>query len=208
VSKSIGHLERMDLVARTPDPGGRRERYAVIDDVWSRAWRTDTGAHAKVAEAARRGTEILGAGTPAGARLAKMARFFGWLSAQMGDSTIGEPVVISVMLAVPDPAAAARWYAQALGATEVWNRGSAIGLTVGGAPFSLGRPENDGWDTPAAAGTRTTRIEVLVDNPDAVIERAVAAGADGRGIVHRPGGFLDPYGHLWTVGDRSLRSVR
>ena len=29
--------------------------------------------------------------------------------------------VISVMLAVPDAAAAARWYAQALGATELWN---------------------------------------------------------------------------------------
>ena len=29
--------------------------------------------------------------------------------------------VISVMLAVPDAASAAHWYAQALGATELWN---------------------------------------------------------------------------------------
>jgi catechol 2,3-dioxygenase-like lactoylglutathione lyase family enzyme len=33
--------------------------------------------------------------------------------------------VISVMLAVPDAPAAARWYAEALGATELWNLWSA-----------------------------------------------------------------------------------
>jgi PhnB protein len=41
--------------------------------------------------------------------------------------------VISVMLAVPDATAAARWYAQALGATELWNLGSVVGLTIAGA---------------------------------------------------------------------------
>jgi len=45
--------------------------------------------------------------------------------------------VISVMLAVPDAAAAARWYAQALGAIELWNLGSVVGLSVEGAPFFL-----------------------------------------------------------------------
>jgi PhnB protein len=52
-----------------------------------------------------------------------------------------------------------------------------------------------------------------VDDPDGFIERAVAAGADGSVDkirdhempwgVHRQGGFLDPFGHLWLVGDRS-----
>ena len=60
------------------------------------------------------------------------------------------PPVISLMLAVPDAAAAAQWYAQALGATELWNLGSVIGLTVEGAPLFLGEPANNGWDTPAA----------------------------------------------------------
>ena len=87
--------------------------------------------------------------------------------------------VISLMLAVPDAAAAAAWYAQALGATELWNLGGVVGLTIADAPFFLGEPENNGWDTPAAAGTRTARVEVFVDNPDVFIERAVAAGADG-----------------------------
>ena len=43
--------------------------------------------------------------------------------------------VISVMLAVPDAAAAARWYARGLGATELWDLGGVVGLTVEGAPF-------------------------------------------------------------------------
>lgn len=42
------------------------------------------------------------------------------------------PPVISVMLAVPDTTAAAQWYAQPLGATELWNLGGVVGLTVAG----------------------------------------------------------------------------
>ena len=58
----------------------------------------------------------------------------------------------------------------------------------------------------------TTRIEVFVDDPGAVIERASAAGAtdvepltdhDVPWGVHQQGGFTDPYGHRWSVGDRS-----
>jgi PhnB protein len=126
--------------------------------------------------------------------------------------------VISVMLAVPDAPAAAGWYRRALGATELWNLGSVIGLEVGGAPFFLGQPENNGWKSPSVLGSRTVRIEVFVDDPDGFVARAVEAGADGsRDAVrdhqapwgtHRQGGFVDPFGHLWLVGDRSpLRGV-
>jgi PhnB protein len=125
----------------------------------------------------------------------------------------GHPPVISVMLAVPDAAAAAEWYARALGATELWNLGSVVGLAVAGAPFFLGEPENNGWETPAVLGSRTVRVEVFVDDPDGFIERAVTAGADGSidqirdheapWGVHRQGGFIDPFGHLWLVGDSS-----
>ena len=128
-------------------------------------------------------------------------------------TTEAHPPVISVMLAVPDAAAAARWYAQALGATELWNLGGVVGLTVAGAPFFLGEPENNGWDTPATLGSRTVRVEVFVDDPGGFIDRAVAAGADGSVDkirdhqapwgIHRQGGFTDPFGHLWLVGDRS-----
>jgi catechol 2,3-dioxygenase-like lactoylglutathione lyase family enzyme len=46
--------------------------------------------------------------------------------------------LVSVMLAVPDAPRAAEWYRQALGAEELWNLGSVIGLTMGGAPLFLG----------------------------------------------------------------------
>jgi len=121
--------------------------------------------------------------------------------------------VISVMLAVPDATAAARWYAMALGASTLWDLGGVVGMTIEGAPFFLGEPEHNGWDTPATAGTRTVRIEVFVDDPDAFIARAAAAGADATVDpvrdhqmpwgTHRQGGFLDPFGHKWLVGDRS-----
>jgi PhnB protein len=121
--------------------------------------------------------------------------------------------VISLMLAVPDAAAAARWYERALGAIRLWDLGGVVGLTVDGAPFFLGEPESNGWDTPGDLGSRTVRVEVFVDDPDGFIERAVAAGADGSVDeirdhqmpwgTHRQGGFLDPFGHLWLVGDRS-----
>jgi uncharacterized glyoxalase superfamily protein PhnB len=123
------------------------------------------------------------------------------------------------MLAVSDATEAAAWYARALGATELWNLGSVIGLTVDGAPFFLGEPANNRWDTPQTVGTRTVRIEVFVADPDSFIARAVAAGADGTVDeirdhempwgTHRQGGFVDPYGHLWLVGDKSpLRAHR
>lgn len=117
------------------------------------------------------------------------------------------------MLAVADAQAAAEWYREALGATTLWDLGSVVGMSVDGAPIFLGEPENNGWDSPATIGTRTVRIEVFVDDPDAFIARAVAAGADGSDHrardhqmpwgTHRQGGFVDPFGHLWFVGDRS-----
>jgi PhnB protein len=121
--------------------------------------------------------------------------------------------VISVMLAVSDASLAAGWYARAIGARELWNLGSVVGMAVEGAPFFLGEPGNNGWDTPSSLGSRTVRIEVFVDDPDRFIEGALAAGADGTVDeirdhdvpwgVHRQGGFIDPFGHLWLVGDRS-----
>ncbi len=56
-----------------------------------------------------------------------------------------------------------------------------------------------------------------MDDPDAFIERAVSVGADGSFEevrnhempwgVHRQGSFVDPFGHLWLVGDRSPLSA-
>ncbi len=121
--------------------------------------------------------------------------------------------VISLMLAVPDASMAVAWYQKALGATELWNLGSVVGLEVQGAPLFLAEPENNGWASPAEVGTTTVRVEVFVRDPDAFVARAVEAGADGSVDAvrdhqapwgrHRQGGFVDPFGHRWLVGDRS-----
>jgi uncharacterized glyoxalase superfamily protein PhnB len=117
------------------------------------------------------------------------------------------------MLAVPDAPVAVEWYKRALGATELWSLGSVGGLEVAGAPFFVAEPANNGWDSPGDIGTTTVRVEVFVEDPDAFVARAVEAGADGSidpvrdheapWGTHRQGGFFDPFGHLWLVGDMS-----
>ena len=121
--------------------------------------------------------------------------------------------VISVMLAVVDARAASAWYERALGATILWSLGSVVGLEIDGAAFFLGEPQQNGWETPEARGVPTCRVEVFCDDPDAFVARAVGEGAKGsRDPVrdheapwgtHRQGGFIDPFGHIWLVGDRS-----
>jgi PhnB protein len=135
------------------------------------------------------------------------------VAATEAEVTQAPPIVLSVMLAVPDAPAASAWYRQALGAIELWNLGSVIGLELQGARFFIGLPENNRWESPSVVGTTTTRIEVFVADPDEFVQRAIAAGCDPehdrvrdhqapRG-VHRQGGFIDPFGHKWLVGDFS-----
>jgi uncharacterized glyoxalase superfamily protein PhnB len=121
-------------------------------------------------------------------------------------------VRISAMLAVEDAQAASAWYQQALGATQLWSLGSVVGLEIAGAPFFLHEPTASGFDSPAALGRTTARVEVFTDDPDSFVARAVAAGADGNDEIidhqvpwgiHRQGGFRNPYGHIWLVGDES-----
>jgi uncharacterized glyoxalase superfamily protein PhnB len=119
--------------------------------------------------------------------------------------------IISVMLAVPDTPKAVAWYKKALGAGLLWSLGSVAGLEIDGAPFFLHQPVKDSFDSPKAIGTTTARVEVFVDEPDELIARAVEAGATGGDIenyiapwgTHRQGGFTDPFGHIWLVGDKS-----
>ncbi len=121
------------------------------------------------------------------------------------------------MLAVLDTPAAVEWYQQALGARVLWSLGSVAGLEIGGAPFFLHQPVKNGFDSPQELGTTSARVELFVDEPDDVIARALEAGATGslddiKGYqvpwgTHRQGGFVDPFGHIWLVGDKSSAPV-
>jgi uncharacterized glyoxalase superfamily protein PhnB len=118
------------------------------------------------------------------------------------------------MLIVPDAAAAVAWYKTAVGATELWNLGGVAGLEIDGARFFLHEinPDNPAETSPGSAGVTSTRIEVFVDDPDSFVERALAAGATAGAPIedhqvpwgtHRQGGFKDPFGHNWSIGDKS-----
>jgi PhnB protein len=119
--------------------------------------------------------------------------------------------VLSLMLAVPDTPKAVRWYRRALGARVLWSLGSVAGLEIDGAPFFLHEAVENRFAHPKEVGTTTVRVELFVDDPDKVIARAVEAGANGGRIqdhtcpwgTHRQGGFFDPFGHNWLVGDKS-----
>ena len=123
------------------------------------------------------------------------------------------PIIISVMLAVEDTSKAVSWYKKALGASLLWDLGSVAGLEIAGAAFFLGEPAKNGWESPAKLGVTSSRVEVFCNDPDAFIERAVQAGANGSidkiknhqapWGIHRQGGFIDPFGHIWLVGDKS-----
>jgi uncharacterized glyoxalase superfamily protein PhnB len=121
---------------------------------------------------------------------------------------------LSVMLIVSDAAAAVSWYTIALGVSQLWDLGGVAGLHLDGAPFFLHEavPGKDQEPSPTDVCLTTTRIEVFVDAPDDLIERAAQAGAtdvepvtehDAPWGLHRQGGFTDPFGHRWSVGDRT-----
>lgn len=83
VSKAVRDLERLELVRRERDPGRRRDRYVIDDDVWYRAWLASARMNDAIAEAAQHGAATLGAGTPAGARLQGMGQFLRHLGTDM-----------------------------------------------------------------------------------------------------------------------------
>lgn len=135
-------------------------------------------------------------------------------------ATHDDRALVSVMLIVPDTPAAVSWYQSALGVGQLWNLGSVAGLHLRGAPFMLHEavPGRETEPSPVEAGLTTTRIEVFVEDPGQLIEQAARAGAtDVQRVVshempwgvHQQGGFTDPFGHRWSVGDRTpLQSYR
>jgi PhnB protein len=122
--------------------------------------------------------------------------------------------LLSVMVIVSDAGAAVDWYRTALGAGMLWDLGGVAGLHIDGARFFVHEavPDKTHEPSPTDVGLTTTRIEFFVDEPGRFIERAAEAGAtDVEHLTdhqapwgtHRQGGFTDPFGHRWSVGDRT-----
>lgn len=73
ISTAVRYLEGQAMLKRERD--GRRERYIVDGEVPDRVWDESTRSNACWAEITRRGAALLGAATPAGARMDEIARF-------------------------------------------------------------------------------------------------------------------------------------
>jgi PhnB protein len=122
---------------------------------------------------------------------------------------------ITATLSVRRGSAAIEFYRAAMGAIELHRvnapDGSVVAqMSVDGAEFWVSdeSPSNLNF-SPESLGGCSVRMLLVVDDPDAVCERAVAAGAtqvvpvqDGHGW--RLGRILDPFGHHWEIGRSPL----
>ncbi len=83
VSGGVRYLIQVGLVSRETEPGSRRHVYVMPDNVWHEVLRVRDGIMLRWADAMRGGAEVLGGGTPAGARLAESAMYFDFVSKEL-----------------------------------------------------------------------------------------------------------------------------
>ncbi len=118
---------------------------------------------------------------------------------------------IAPMLSVRRGAQAVEFYKKAFGAGELFRIDAPDGavvaqLSVGEAEFWVSdeSPEHKNF-SPETLGGGTARMVMVVDDPDAAYDQAVAAGATVVTRVAdqygwRLGRVVDPYGHHWEIG--------
>jgi PhnB protein len=124
-----------------------------------------------------------------------------------------DPTGVSPQLSVRRGRAAVEFYKAAFGAQEVYRVGGTDGheavvsqLSIGGATFWVAdeSPEHLNF-SPESLGGGTTRMLLTVADPDAAVQRALAAGATEVTAVSdehgwRLGRIVDPFGHHWEIG--------
>lgn len=119
----------------------------------------------------------------------------------------GDNPRIAPWLSVRRGTEAAAFYQAAFGAVELHHHANEAGeivsqLSVDGAEFWLA---DDPELSPETLGGGSVRMILTVADPDALFDRAVAAGAtviaamyEGHGW--RIGRLCDPFGHHWEIG--------
>ena len=122
------------------------------------------------------------------------------------------PTALSPMLSVRRGARAVDFYQAAFGATVLFRLDGDDGGVV--AQLSLGKstfwvadesPEHKNF-SPETLGGATTRMVLVVEDPDAVFAQAMAAGAtvvwpvEEQPYGWRVGRVVDPFGHHWEIG--------
>jgi PhnB protein len=120
---------------------------------------------------------------------------------------------VTPYLIIKGAAAAIDFYKKAFGASEVFRMPDASGKLVGHAEIKIGDSHvmmadeypDMGYRSPQSLGGTPVSILLYVDDVDATIPRAVAAGAKlvqpikDQFYGDRSGTLHDPFGHVWTV---------
>lgn len=126
-------------------------------------------------------------------------------------STSAREVTIAPMLSVRNGPRAVDFYCAAFGAEVLFridNEGSVVAeLAAGGARFWVAdeSPEHLNF-SPETLGGGTVRMVMVVEDPDALFQRAVDAGARPvHAVADQPYGWrvgrlVDPFGHHWEIG--------
>ena len=118
---------------------------------------------------------------------------------------------IAPMLSVRNGAKAIEFYKAAFGAGELFRLDDESGavvarLSVGAAEFWVADESPDHLNfSPESLGGGSVRMVMTVEDPDATLKRAVAAGATVVWPVNdqhgwRVGRIVDPFGHHWEIG--------
>jgi PhnB protein len=121
-----------------------------------------------------------------------------------------QKIAIVPMLSVRNGVRAIEFYKAAFGAGELFRLDSESGavvarLSVGSAEFWLADESPKHFNfSPESLGGGSVRILMIVDDPDAAFDQAVAAGASvvwPVGNMHgwRIGRVVDPFGHHWEI---------
>jgi PhnB protein len=123
-----------------------------------------------------------------------------------------QKTAIAPMLSVRNGARAIEFYKAAFGAVELYRVDNDAGqvvarLSAAGAEFWLAdeSPEHLNF-SPESLGGGSVRMVMIVEDPDAAFERAVAAGAtvvwpvSDQEYGWRLGRVVDPFGHHWEIG--------
>ena len=120
-------------------------------------------------------------------------------------------VAIAPMLSVRRGAQALDFYKAAFATEELFRIDDDAGrvvaqLSAAGAEFWVAdeSPEHHNF-SPESLGGGTVRMVMVVEDPDAAFDRAIAAGATviwpvGNQYGWRLGRLADPFGHHWEIG--------
>jgi predicted transcriptional regulator len=83
VSGGVRYLVGVGMVSREGEPGSRRHHYRVPDNVWDEVVSSRDRLMTRWSAVLRDGIEVVGADTPAGARLAESVQYFDFVSAEL-----------------------------------------------------------------------------------------------------------------------------